>query len=243
MHTTLWRKGRRQRGFSLIELMIVLLVLTIMMGAVFQQLALVQQRNAAEQAKTDIFQESRNFLDQLTRDLHQTGYPNPRNFAPNFISGPNDANAAVGLVKVTNNQLIFEGDVDGDGVVDSVQFFTATTGTGCPCLRRSQTIKLAGNPLTGQATAVYYTEVQGVQNSTSIFSAYDRNGTAITLPVNINANATTMAQIKTIKINLTVQASQFDPATRQFPIASLISTVNLDNCSQAANSQPMSCQQ
>lgn len=235
----------RQRGFSLLELMIVLLVLSVMMGTVFQQINMVQQRNSAEQSKSDIFEESRNFVDQMTRDVHLSGYPNPRNFAPAYITGPNDPHAAVGLVKVAVDQLWFEGDIDGDGTVDSVQFYLDSTGSNCPCLKRSQTIKLSGDPLTGQGTASYQTEVQNVQNGTStnpIFQAYDINGNLITLPVDFSSNAATIAKIRSIKVTITVRSPNMDLKTRIYPITTLVSAVDLDNCSQAAASQTMSCQ-
>jgi|SRR4051812_24125091 len=235
----------RQRGFSLLELMIVLLVLSVLMGTVFQQISLVQQRNSAEQSKVDIFEESRSFMDQLTRDLHQAGYPNPRNFTAGYITGPNDSHGAVGLVKVSVDQLWFEGDVDGDGVVDSVQFYLDSTGNNCPCLKRSQTSKLNANPLTGQGSATYYSEVQNVQNGTSgnpIFQAYDINGGLITLPVDFNSNANSIASIRSIKVTVTVQSPNMDFKTRTYPITTLVSSVDLDNCSQAAASQTMSCQ-
>jgi prepilin-type N-terminal cleavage/methylation domain-containing protein len=236
--------SRKQRGFSLIELMVVLLILSVMMAAVFQQINLVQRRNAVEQNRVDIFEEGRSFVDQMTRDLHQAGYPNPRNFGKGYLSGPNDQHGAVGLVKVAVDQLWFEGDVVGDGNVYSVQFYLDPNGTNCPCLKRSQTVKLSGDPLTGQSSATYYSEVQGVQNGTAtnpIFQAYDINGNLITLPVDFDNNPTTIAQIRSIKVTVTVQSSIMDFQTRTYPITSLVSSVDLDNCSQAATGQTMSC--
>ena len=239
-----WKRDR-QYGFSLLELMVVLLVLSVMMGTVFQQINLVQQRNAAEQNKIDIFEEARTFVDQMTRDLHLAGYPNPRNFAPGYITGPNDQHAAVGLMKVAVDQIWFEGDVDGDGAVDSVQFYLDSTGNNCPCLKRSQTLKLSGNPLTGHSSATNQAEVQNVQNGTSsnpIFQAYDINGNLITLPVDFSSNASTLASIRSVKVTITVQSAIMDFKTRTYPITTLVSSVDLDNCSQAAVSQSMSCQ-
>src|SRR5207249_11979253 len=50
------------------------------------------------------------------------------------------------------------------------------------CLKRSQLSKITADPLTGQTTAVYQVEVQGVKNTTAIFTAYN-NGIAVGLPV------------------------------------------------------------
>lgn len=226
--------------------MIVLLILTLMMGAIFQQINLVQQRNTTEAAKLDMFQESREFMDQMARDLRQAGYPSPRNFNKGYLTATpvsNDSRAAVGLVKVDTGDLWFEGDVDGTGTVSVVQYHLDTsTANNCPCLRRSQQQKITADPVTGQTLPVYQVEVQNVQN-TNIFTAFARGttGTPVTLPVDFDANPSTMATIDTVKVVLTVQSKIPDPKTGQRPYATLVSTVRLNNCSQAISGLYMSC--
>src|SRR5262249_32728314 len=146
---------RKQSGFSLLELLIVLIVLLVISGVILRVINLAGQRSASEQAKLDMFQEAREFMDQMSRDLRQAGYPNPRNLDPGvFTENPfiNDDHAAAGLVKVDGGDLWFEGDMDGTGEVSVVRYHldTSTTG-GCPCLRRSQVPKIDGDPLTGQS--------------------------------------------------------------------------------------------
>src|SRR5438034_5570095 len=72
----------RTSGFSLLELMIVLIILLGISAAIFQTINLTTQRSSAEQTKVDMFQEAREFMDQMSRDLRQAGYPNPRNMDP-----------------------------------------------------------------------------------------------------------------------------------------------------------------
>src|SRR5207249_5228858 len=106
------------RGFSLIELMIVLVVLLIIAGAIFQVINLATERSSTEQTKLDMFQEAREFMDQMSRDLRQAGYPNPRNVSQEVLTqvpARNDHHAAAGLVKIDGGDLWFEGDVDGTG--------------------------------------------------------------------------------------------------------------------------------
>jgi len=256
-----FRRTRAQRGFSLIELMIVMLILTIIMAAIFQQVSLVQQRAAAEQTKLDMFQESREFMDQMTRDLHQAGYPSVRAFGVGVLTldparpiSPYaaDYRAAVGITKIDVGDLWFEGDVDGTGNVSVVHYHLDDSTTGnCPCLRRSQQQKINGDPLIigtgGQTSPVYQVEVQNVKNGDTtnpIFSAYSHGstGTAVTLPVDFNANPATIAGIDTVKIVLTVQSNIPDPKTKAYPITTLVSTVKLNNCSAATRGQFMSCQ-
>src|SRR5436309_3509356 len=163
----------RSKGFSLLELLIVLVVLLIITGAVFQVINLTTERSSTEQSKLDMFQEAREFMDQMARDLRQAGYPNQRNFGPSVLATvpSEDSRVAAGLVKIADGELWFEADVDGLGAVSVIRYYLDTSTTNnCPCLKRSQLPKVPGNPYTAQTAPVYQVEVQGVTN-TSIFSA------------------------------------------------------------------------
>jgi len=175
-----------QEGFSLLELVIVCAILSIVLGSVFSGIDLTTQRSEAEQTKVGLTQEGREFVDEFERDLHQAGYPNCRMIktpglgaAPNCPTDYSVANSnvaaysgvAVGLVSVSNTQVIFEGDVDGDGVVDSIQYRLLDsagnyppTGT-CPCtIQRSQMPKVNGTMPLAQLTT-FSQELQNVVNS------------------------------------------------------------------------------
>src|SRR2546425_1859705 len=130
-----------QGGFTLIELMLSLVTLLVISGSAFQLMNLATQRSATEQTKLDLLQEGREFMDQMSRDLRQAGYPNPRNFAPGALTTPisEDLRAAVGLVKIDTGDLWFEADVDGTGAVSVIHYyFDTSTSNNCPCLKRSQ---------------------------------------------------------------------------------------------------------
>src|SRR5215475_896030 len=113
----------RTSGFSLMELMIVLIILLSISAAIFQTINVTTQRSSAEQTKLDMFQEAREFMDQMSRDLRQAGYPSPRNLdASQLTQNPlmNDSHAAAGVVNVNAGDLWFEGDIDNSGVVSVV---------------------------------------------------------------------------------------------------------------------------
>jgi prepilin-type N-terminal cleavage/methylation domain-containing protein len=233
-------------GFSLIEVMVVVLIMSVIVGAIFAPIGMVLQRSRTEQVKLDIFQESREFMDQMVRDLHQTGYPNIRMFdtsgwSPALNATPmNDSRLAAGLILVAPNEIQFEGDVDGDGQVDVLDYKLVAAGNNCPCLQRSQVLKSTGG-------TVFSPEVQNVQsagtNADPIFVAYKTDGTVVNSADTTTAGGQqTLASIKTIKINLRVKAKVVDPQTRMAPEASLGATATLPNCSLTANGQPMSCQ-
>lgn len=242
-----------ESGFSLIELVVTVGIFTTVMAIMFQQINQAQQTSVGERAKLDTFQEARAFMDLLSRDLHEAGYPSPRSFAPGVLTlnpllprSPYaaDKRVAVGLTKVDAGDLWFEGDVDGRGVVSVVQYHLDPTGNGCPCLRRSQQNKGDADPL-GQVP-VYQVEVQHVKNGMAqdpIFFAFNHGstGTPLTLPIDFNNTPTTITAVDTIKVTLTVESGTRDPQTSTKPIDTLISTVRLNNCSSAGSGQFLSC--
>lgn len=198
------KKHSRQRGFTLIELLMVVLLLSIVVGAVFSQIDRAQVRYKVEDQKVDLTQQEREFIDQFTRDLHQEGYPSAA-----MYGGVGTANqVALGLTSLSTNDLVMEGDVDGDGLVDTVEY-SYFDGSGwpasgppnpCPCIRRSQVVKgTAAGPTTT------FTQVQNVVGTT-FFTAFDAQGNTITLP----ASAGDLPKIKTIQITLTTQGTTRD---------------------------------
>ena len=236
---------RANAGFSLVELTVSLAVVILVSGVILRVVSVVGARSATEQTKLDMFQETREFMDQMSRDLRQAGYPSPRNLDPSvFTQNPfiNDHVAAAGVVRVDSGDLWFEGDMDGTGQVSVVRYHLDTsTDNGCPCLKRSQVPKVDGSPLTGQSDPVYQIEVQGVLN-TSIFSAFT-NGAAKTLPLDISTDSgVTIAGVDTLQATLTLRAATIDPETRKRPVTTLVTTVRLNNCSQAAIGSKTSCQ-
>ncbi|HEV8524080.1 MAG TPA: prepilin-type N-terminal cleavage/methylation domain-containing protein [Terriglobales bacterium] len=160
--------ARRQRGFSLVELMIVLAILSVVMAVVFRDIDTAQKRYRVEENKLDITQMSREFMDQFVRDLHQAGYPNATMYQAGVLMSPpeNDARNGVGLVSVSATDVWFEGDVDGDGDVDSVRYtFQANASGECPCsIQRSQVQKVNATAPTAQ-TQTYYLALENLVNS------------------------------------------------------------------------------
>lgn len=242
-------------GFSLVEIMIVIAILSIVMAAILGQLSQIQQRAVAEQGKVDDFQQARDFLDQIFRDTGEMGYPNLRNFdtSTGAWQNPlvNDHRLAVGLVKLTSAQLEFQGDVDGSGNVSVVSYMVNGSGSCATCLQRAQVLKVDGDALTGQSnlTASAYTvEVQNIHNTTSIFTAYDSVGNPVALPVDITSTPTSVADVRVIQATLSIASpSAIDPVTGQQLEADIGGRVQVVNCSMAttglisANNVQLTC--
>src|ERR1043165_10004887 len=79
-------KNGRQSGFSLIEMMLVLAILMLVMGVTMRAIMDVQKRQRIEESKVDLNQEGRDFVDQIVRDLHQSGYPTVNMYANTAVS-------------------------------------------------------------------------------------------------------------------------------------------------------------
>ncbi len=233
-------RGRRQAGFTLLELMASLAILSIVMAVAVEGLKTIQVRNTSDTNKVALTQESRQFMDQILWDLRQSGYPSMSMFVPATLAGnpatncapaiPNvpccnlDLNVACGLVSFSSTQIEFEADLDGSGVsqiyLQLAQTVNGGTCTVTPCvLRRGTVYKAVGG------VPNYYTELNNV-NNTSIFTATKYDGTAYNPP------ADNISSVKNIGITLYVQAPQPDPGTSVYPTVTMASEVRINNGSQ-----------
>ena len=227
-------KSSRQRGFTLLELMISLLLLSIIMGVIVQGINSMQERNAVQSTKVDLTQETREFMDQVTNDLQQSGYPGLYMFDPNTTGLSTncyaDGNVACGFISVSSTAIQFEGDVDGSGVseewIQLVQTNGSTTGcTTTPCVIQRGTVNKACY-IAGTCSVAYYTEVSGVMN-TAIFTASDNTGTPISITTALGSGQ--MSNIASIGITLYVQAAYPDPQTGLYPNVTMVSTAKVTN--------------
>jgi len=63
------------RGFTLIELMVAMAIFLIICAAMFELLQLSQEKYASENQLSGTFQEARLAIDQIARDVNDSGYP------------------------------------------------------------------------------------------------------------------------------------------------------------------------
>ena len=238
---------RQRKGFSLIELMISMVVLLAVFAVVLDSLVNLQRRNSAENAKMDITQSTREFVDQAVRDLHQAGFPSSNMYNAPPSPAINNVYIAAGLVSVGPNSVQFEGDMDSNGNVQSVTIELVgsdgvTVGGACPCtLRRGRVFKVLGSPCQqpagAQAVPTYYAQLANV-GTTNVFAAYDQYGYAVPLPIDLNtapvstaspASPVTIKSIKTIQMTVNVQSPQPDLQNKVPPIVSMTSEARIYN--------------
>lgn len=242
------------RGFSLLEILVVVAIISIVLGAILAQVNIIQQRATTEEGKVDDFEQARDFMDQIFRDTRQMGYPSIRNidptasgWSPAFCTTPfpscllKDSRMAVGLIKLAPSELDFEGDVNGAGTVSIVSYKINGSGTCANCIQRAQISKASGSDGLAQVNAIaassYSVEVQNVQNPTTIFTAYDASGNAVTIGTGIDMdnNSTTIPTVRTIQAMLKIASpSAVDPKTGMQLEADIEGRVQVVNCSMAS---------
>lgn len=247
----------RWRGFSLLEMMAAVAIIMIVIGVAVQSMIMMQTRSFAETSKVDTMQETRDFVDQMVRDIHDVGYPPPN--ITGATSCVNNANAACGVILFSPTQIKYEGDLDGSGTVYQVWLQLLVPASGhCPCILQRGAITKA-QALANQSPT-YFTEVNGVLNSgdgtnnngsgastygvslpgsgdyssyttSDVFDAYDTNGnvwTSSSSTYNCNT-VTTCATIRSLQITVNVAPSFMDQTTQMFQVLSITSKARITN--------------
>ena len=173
--------GEAQLGFSMIEILVAVALLMAVLGVVVKGMTDVQRRNFSETSNVDAVQDTRDFIDQMVRDIHGVGYPPPRVTTRGANPYCTDSkfngqvNAPVrmsptiscGVTSYSQTNIVYEADLDGSGTV-SVVFLNLVPGTNtvnCPCiLQRGVLTKTAWIANPAQAPP-FFTTVNGVLNS------------------------------------------------------------------------------
>lgn len=177
----------KQKGFSLIELMVVAAVFTIITGAVFTVLIVAEQRYKIESEVLNSFNGANVAMDQLTRDIHQAGYPPansyaaglPQNFTSNLTALPFAWPSVNGYPNATctmgggtcgafpsNFDIILEENPDPSAPGGAVQWIRYQLPAGSHTLLRAMTQKVNAAP-GGQTNQVLVPYLDGVMNNAS----------------------------------------------------------------------------
>jgi type IV pilus assembly protein PilW len=186
---------RTQRGFSLLEMMIVLAIFTFIVGSIFNNLSQSQIRYQFEQEVAEVQQTARNAADIMTREIRLAGFPKPSYYdsALNWTSA-NSERVAAGFITVNATHVIFEADVEEDGIVDRVEY-RFLNGV----LARSAQDK----PVGGGAPA-------------AVFQTLATNVTALTFSyLNSSGSATAVAsEVHSVDILFNINTASVDPQNR-----------------------------
>jgi prepilin-type N-terminal cleavage/methylation domain-containing protein len=170
-------KRRIQQGFSLIELMVSSAAFLVVAGTVLSLLVTAQKRYQTDSQILTSFQEARLGIDQIVRDINDSGYPpqnqftvlpaanlyavSPIAWSPGYPGGP--CTLGVSCASPGNFDLIVETQFDNTGV----QWIRYQLPAGTTTLLRGVVPKTAGADPAAATTgaAVMLPYIQNVMNN------------------------------------------------------------------------------
>ena len=216
-----------QRGFTILESIVSIVILTTVVGVLTDGIMKIQKKSASDVNKVGLAQESRQFMDQILRDLRQLGYPGLAMFDPTTLTSSTDCTldsnvACTGPISFSSTAIQFEGDFDGSGVSEVFIQVVVPAGGSCPCTVQRGTVSKAS--YIGGGTPAYYTELDYVM-SQNVFTAYKFDGTAY------SSSTDPLTSIKNIGVTLYVRSPQ--PAATgtsiTYPTTTMVSEARISN--------------
>jgi prepilin-type N-terminal cleavage/methylation domain-containing protein len=170
-------RGRTQQGFTLLELLVSAAVFLLVAGAAFSLLGTTQKRYQGDSQVLSSFQEARLGLDQIVRDVNDSGYPPQNHFSvlpaanlyaaspvawsPSYPGTP--CTLGITCISPSDFDVIIETQYDNTGV----QWIRYQLPAGTTTLLRGVVPKAAvGDPVTAtNATGVMLPYVENVMNN------------------------------------------------------------------------------
>ena len=98
--------------------------MTIVLGSVLYLSNQTQARQDFESEKLSVQQNANEALDQMYRDLRMAGYPQSRSVCQPAWGGltGNSSKVASGFTTINSSNVVFQGDIDNDGIVEVVEY-------------------------------------------------------------------------------------------------------------------------
>jgi prepilin-type N-terminal cleavage/methylation domain-containing protein len=190
-----------EQGFSLIELLVTTLVMTIVMGSLLALSNQSQTRSEFEQDLVALNQSGREVADQIYRDIRLAGFPQQKLFAASLNwTAANSNKVASGFTTINSNGLTFQGDIDNDGVVEAVEYNLSGT-----TLRRSEVEKNNDGTVPSADYQIFAEDVTGLT-----FTYYRLNSGVWT------TSGVTAANTTRVDASLTLQTPRQDPQSKQY---------------------------
>lgn len=187
-------------GFTLVELLIVLAIFGLVMGMIFSSLAESQNASAIAREESEMNQNLQDVFSLITSEMRTIGFPPTSYYEQSYLQNPGSPKnlVAEGLVEASSSVLKFQGDINGDKVVDYVHYYVS--GTAAPySLHRFAGSMSPDGSLPGGSPQKLSEQIESIQ-----FRYFDHSG---------NETAS-LPDISTIELRITMRTRQADPLTR-----------------------------
>jgi len=190
----------RQRGYSLVEVLVATLVFSAAMAGVLTLVSETQRSYARENSIVDAVWQGRAAIDLMVRELRMAGYPPKNTYVTSAgLTAGNSNLVAATFITAAAADVVFEADLDGDGIVERLEY--CLNGT---TLMRSALPKNANG---SAPSPVYQTVAENVANGTTAVFQYTTD------PLSIQAFP---GNVSSVGILLVLRTANPDPKTRQY---------------------------
>jgi prepilin-type N-terminal cleavage/methylation domain-containing protein len=213
MRSTQKRQG--WAGFTLVELMIVLAIFGLLMGMIFSSLAESQNTSVIARDEGEMNQNLQDVLTLMTSEMRCIGFPPVSYYDQSYLQSPSSPKnlVAQGLVEASSSVLKFQGDINGDKIVDYVHYYLSGSGAPYSLHRFAGSMNPDGSLPGGSAQKVSE-QVESLQ-----FRYFDRSG-------NETAN---LPDISTVELRITMRGKNVDPLTKIYRTLSETTRVHPQN--------------
>lgn len=188
------RRPAKARGFSLLELIIVLGLVSAILGAVLSTLLQGGGVSMLGRQESEMHRQLRDILTLMVKELRRAGFPPPNAYDGHYLRSSGRLNlVSGGILAVSHSgKLVFTGDINADNRVDYVEYAVSGATPPLRLTRRAGPVGDAGT-LPGGPAQTLSRLVESCR-----FSYFDASGV-------VTARAAEAASVR-IDLTLRIQA-------------------------------------
>lgn len=209
------RKPAKVRGFSLLELIVVLGLVSAILGAVLSTLLEGTRVSMLGRQESEMGRQLRDTLALMVKELRRAGFPPVNAYDGHYLRSSGRLNLVSGgiLAESHSGKLVFTGDINADNRVDYVEYAVAGATPPLTLTRRAGSIG-DGGTLPGGPAQTLSRLVESCR-----FSYFDASGEA----------TSRAAEAASVRIDLTLRSQAPDLHSGRYRILSRSVRVKPDN--------------
>ena len=190
-------------GFTYVELLVVLAIFAVLLGALFEKIEENQEVSAISRDESDMHQNLEDVLTLIASEMKMAGFPPASYYDWDYLQAPSTHRnlVAMGLVGAQPQSVQFQGDINGDGEVDYVHYFLSGSTPPYNLNRFGGKLNRIDGSLPGGSPQKMSEQVESFH-----LRYYDRFG----------VETAVLQNIRQIEVRLTLRTKRVDPLTRVY---------------------------